>query len=435
MESESSLSAAENSLNMATNTAENQTSNETTIESNEQGGAESTCNNNDSNTAGTSGGDREKSLEFAAELAERGTKALKENDYAEAADCFSRALEIRVSHYGELSLECVNAYYQYGRALLYKAQEEADPLATMPSSKDGESKPNSGKDVTPKNATNAESSTASVSSSTEQAEGSFLQEGVADDASGQKEQEENDESDDEDLAEADEDESDLDLSWKMLDVARAISEKHSGDTMDKVDILSALAEVALEREDIETSLSDYQKALSILECLAEPDSRYIAELNFRICLCLEIGSKPQEAISYCQKALSTCKLRVQRLMDEVKSSSESATSTVITEVDDGVQQSSNGCQTAKCVTDKEAEVKALTGLSGELEKKASESRLFCVRCYKSYMTCSNSTLRLLICSLKICNNWFSTLNRFFQKYWQWQLEKQEGGRRAHPKLL
>lgn len=44
-----------------------------------------------------------------------------------------------------------------------------------------------------------------------------------------------------------EDESDLDLAWKMLDVARAIVEKQSGDTMEKVDILSALAEVALER--------------------------------------------------------------------------------------------------------------------------------------------------------------------------------------------
>lgn len=49
------------------------------------------------------------------------------------------------------------------------------------------------------------------------------------------------------MDEGDEDESDLDLAWKMLDVARAIVEKHSGDTMEKVDILSALAEVALER--------------------------------------------------------------------------------------------------------------------------------------------------------------------------------------------
>ena len=68
-------------------------------------------------------------------------------------------------------------------------------------------------------------------------------------ASDGKDEEEDDEGsdDDDDLADADEEESDLDLAWKMLDVARAIAEKHPGDTMDKVDILSALAEVALER--------------------------------------------------------------------------------------------------------------------------------------------------------------------------------------------
>lgn len=67
-------------------------------------------------------------------------------------------------------------------------------------------------------------------------------------ASDQKDEGEDEEdSDAEDIAEADEDESDLDLAWKMLDIARAIVEKHFGDTMEKVDILSALAEVALER--------------------------------------------------------------------------------------------------------------------------------------------------------------------------------------------
>ena len=95
----------------------------------------------------------------------------------------------------------------------------------------------------------------------------------------------------------------------MLDIARAITDKHSTDTMEKVDILSALAEISLERgsvsfsfhlvmshflindgllnnaEDIESSLSDYKKALSILERLVEPDSRHIAELYpFLYCL-------------------------------------------------------------------------------------------------------------------------------------------------------
>lgn len=70
------------------------------------GGTESACDdvNNMSSAsggnAGTStvtsdGGKIEKPLELADELFERGSKALKDGDFAEATDCCSRALEIR----------------------------------------------------------------------------------------------------------------------------------------------------------------------------------------------------------------------------------------------------------------------------------------------------------------------------------------------------
>ena len=58
-----------------------------------------------------------------------------------------------------------------------------------------------------------------------------------------------DDGDDEDMEDGDEDDSDLDLAWKMLDIARAIVEKLPEDTMEKVNILSALGEVAVERGD------------------------------------------------------------------------------------------------------------------------------------------------------------------------------------------
>ncbi|GLU13653.1 hypothetical protein SLE2022_302760 [Rubroshorea leprosula] len=351
-------------------TLENQNSIEATIESDAQGGTESTCNNiNDAESSALlTDVDREKTLEFADELAEKGSKAFKENDFGEAAECFSRSLEIRVAHYGELALECLNAYYLYGRALLYKAQEEADPLVSVPK-KEGETQQNLDKDGSVKSAINGESSMASVSSKAGEEGSSTHQEGTMEDGEKGEEEDEGG-SDSDDVAEADEDEPDLDLAWKMLDVARAIAEKqHVGDTMEKVDILSALAEVALEREDIESSLSDYQKALSILERLVEPDNRQIAELKFRICLCLEFGSKPQEAIPYCQKAISICKSRLQRLSSEVKSSSGSATSSAASELDDGVQQSSNGPHTIRSVADKEAEIQTLGELSEDLEKK------------------------------------------------------------------
>ncbi|XP_050113785.1 NASP-related protein sim3-like [Malus sylvestris] len=368
MVEEASASASASETLTQTAELEAQRSNEATITEVAQGGAESTCNNDSAEaSAVSSDGDREKSLEFANELIEKGSKAVKDSDYGEATECFSRALEIRVAHFGELAPQCVNAYYKYGCALLYKAQEETDPLGTVPK-KEGQSQQESAK-----NSVNGESSTASVSCNAEQDAGLSNQEGAADDGvSGGKDQDEDGEnSDDADLAEADadEDETDLDLAWKMLDVARAIVEKHPADTMEKVDILSALAEVALEREDIETSLSDYQKALSILERLVEPDSRRIAELNFRICLCLEIGSKPEEAIPYCQKAISTCRSRVRRLMLESRSFSESTTSPSASILEPGVALSSNVTESDSIVTDKQAEIETLTELSGDLEKK------------------------------------------------------------------
>ncbi|KAF2585719.1 hypothetical protein F2Q70_00033829 [Brassica cretica] len=297
-------------------------------------GTESTCNNND-NAA-----ESEKTLEFADELAEKGSLFLKECDFAEAVDCFSRALEIRVEHFGELAPECVKAYYRYGSALLGKAQAEADPLGNnMPKKESQALQESSGKDIA-----NGEESV--VSSDPEKQESSS----GGHEGSDGKEDGEDCQEDDISDADADEDESDLDTAWKMLDIARAITDKHSTDTMEKVDILSALAEISLEREDIESSLSDYKKALSILERLVEPDSRHIAELNFRICICLETGCQTKEAIPYCQKAVLICKSRMERLTNEVKCPSGSATSSTVSE--------------------KEAEIRTLSGLAEDLEKKA-----------------------------------------------------------------
>lgn len=336
------------------NSLQTQASNEATITTCALGGTESTCNDDNITAAASAATSDADALELSDELMEKGYKALKDSDYSEATDCFSRALEIRVSRFGELAPECVNAYYKYGCALLYKAQEEADPLGNVPK-KESESQQESMKVESVKGVTNGESSTASASKKAEDEVSVSVNnlEGAANDVSNGNGQEDvDDDSDDEDLSEADEDESDLDLAWKMLDVARAIVEKQAGDTMEKVDILSALAEVAVEREDIDTSLSDYLKALSILERLVEPDSRHIASLNFRISLCLEIGSKPEEAIAYCQKAISVCQARIKRLNDESKNSSESTSSS-----------------TSASDTDKQAEIETLTGLAGDLEKK------------------------------------------------------------------
>lgn len=76
-------------------------SEEATLESdsNALDGTESTISNHNAaeTSASASDVDREKSLEFADELLQQGYKAMKENDFSEAAENFSRALEIRLS--------------------------------------------------------------------------------------------------------------------------------------------------------------------------------------------------------------------------------------------------------------------------------------------------------------------------------------------------
>lgn len=304
--------------------------------------------------------DEPQTLERAQELFDRGSKAIEDEDFVDAVDCLSRALEIRASHYGELAPECASTYFKYGCALLYKAQEESDVLGNVPKSLPNE-------DSVKSTATKDDSGTSKVSGT--DAEDAASSEKVdaeegqnsngknQENGNGEVEKDDDDVDDDEKMG--DEEDNDLDLSWKMLDIARAIVEKSQDNTMEKVKIYSALAEVATEREDMDNSLSDYMKALSMLEHLVEPDHRRVVELNFRICLVYELVSKIGEAISYCAKAISLCKSRIQSL----KSSKDALLAGI--DGDASAAEAEGGSE--KSAVEKELE--QLTSILPDLEKK------------------------------------------------------------------
>jgi nuclear autoantigenic sperm protein len=172
---------------------------------------------------------------------------------------------------------------------------------------------------------------------------------------GKDQEDGNEEIDKDDEKAGDEDDSDLDLSWKMLDIARVIVEKSPDITLQKVKIFSVLGEVSLEREDIDTSLSDYFKALAILEQMAEPDHRRIVELNFRICLVYELACKTEDAIPYCAKAISLCKSRIESL--------KKSKVVLLAGKDD------NASTVRVSEKAQEDEIESLTGILGDLEKK------------------------------------------------------------------
>ncbi|KAF0908290.1 hypothetical protein E2562_024704 [Oryza meyeriana var. granulata] len=190
-------------------------------------------------------GEEVKTLERAEELFERGSKAIEEGDFVDAVDCLSRALEIRVAHHGELAPECVSTYYKYGCALLYKAQDEADPLGNVPKSSSNEE---SVKSTTNKDDSGSSKAPGSNTEDAPSMEKADAEEGQNSNGKGQEEENGDSDKDDDEMA-GDEDDSDLDQAWKMLDIARAIVEKSPDDTLEKAKIFSALAEVSMERDN------------------------------------------------------------------------------------------------------------------------------------------------------------------------------------------
>ncbi|XP_037438724.1 uncharacterized protein LOC119306656 [Triticum dicoccoides] len=234
-------------------------------------------------------------LERAQELFNKGCKAVEERDFTNAINCFRHALKIRVQHYGELAPECASTFYRYGRA---KALQAANPSKRAPNEESVKIAPTTNKD-------DAGSSKASGSSvehvpparKGDSEEGANLNGKDLEDAN----------------TTADGDDSDLDLAWKMLDTARAIVAKSPDQTMEKVNIFCALAQVSTKTGDRDNTIGYYLKALAMLEHLVRPDHPRIIKINVHIFVAFELASKVGDAIPYCAKAISVCKSRIQNL--------------------------------------------------------------------------------------------------------------------------
>ncbi|XP_024364543.1 uncharacterized protein [Physcomitrium patens] len=233
-------------------------------------------------------------LEEAQRLFDDGCEFMHNEAFEDAAECFSKALEIRVRHFGELAPECATTYFKYGCALFDKLQEEADPLGETvnpnPALPSSHPEGSSGKEVTGKDPV-------------EEAGGD--DDGDEDDVMGEGEEGK------------EEEEGDLEDAWKMLEFARVIHEKLDSRTIEAVDIITKLADVNCFKENYEACYEDYAKALEMLKQIVEPDSRILAELYFKIAIAKQLDLKPKEALIYCSNAVAVCEARVQRLKHEI----------------------------------------------------------------------------------------------------------------------
>ncbi|KAI4986308.1 hypothetical protein ZWY2020_018938 [Hordeum vulgare] len=237
-----------------------------------------------------SGEEEDKKLQQVRKMFDKWCKDIEEGGFGNTTDLSSHALEFRVP----LPLDRASKFYKCGRAFLCKAMKATNP------SRNGS-----------KSLSNEESIESTATATKYDTEGSEAFGSNAEQAPAEKVDSEEDREDG-NLAGGGDD-SDLDLAWKMLNVARAIVTKSPVMTMEKFNIFHALAEVCKKREDRENTIGYYFKALAILEHLVRPDHIRIVDLNARICVASELASKVEDATTYCAKAISVCKSRIQNL--------------------------------------------------------------------------------------------------------------------------
>lgn len=225
-------------------------------------------------------------------LLERGRVCLVRGAWEEASDTLGKALAEAVQKHGEMHPQTAPYYVAYADALFALAKQEADVF--QGSSKGKEKEDGNGQEDAPND----------------------------DDQEEDEDEEEEEEGGDDQGEQEEEEETDLDLAWKMLEVAKLIHEKEGKkDASELVDVHLKLAEVSLEREDYDACMVDLDRAVELLEADESKDERTLASVFFRKATALQLQGELPDALENCLTAIRIFENRCSALgqMQEIPS--------------------------------------------------------------------------------------------------------------------
>merc|ERR1712002_1142031 len=120
----------------------------------------------------------------------------------------------------------------------------------------------------------------------------------------------------------DEDPSNLQLAWEMLELAKVVygkvAESSAGDVKTSAEArlceaYLALGEVSLENENFNQAVTDFTECLSRRQATLPPDSRSIAETHYQLGVAKFLEDKYQESETCLNKAISVLEMRIANL--------------------------------------------------------------------------------------------------------------------------
>lgn len=265
----------------------------------------------------------------AEELMPIGIKAFYLRDYSTAVSAFSKASELIVAaHSDDQHSSLGDVYLLYGKSLLELVREETEALGDLAKDMDGDDDDDDDDEgeveanapvsngaenaEKPKESSEADAATRShkakehsngSSSNDAEVTSSEANKG-AENSSGEVKAEE-------------EEATDLQVAWEVLELAKLIFEKRKdGDLKKLSETYIVLGEVAMESENFDGAVTDIQKGIEIQANICDASSRLLSESYYKLGLALSMNSKTDEAIEAYTKSAKILKARLEKLKEE-----------------------------------------------------------------------------------------------------------------------
>ncbi|XP_023240387.1 protein HGV2-like [Centruroides sculpturatus] len=269
----------------------------------------------------------------------QGKRHMLVQDYSSAVYSLQESCQLFGKHYGETANECGEAYFCYGKALLELARAETGVLGNALPGDSGEEE-EEGEATDTEEGENTEKSA----------------EDKDDDKEDEKEDDDEDNDNEEEVSEEEsektcnlspdstsqtgdptepgsssgaqkeekEDEiSNLQLAWEVLELAKLIFKRQSENKamqLKTADVLLKLGEVSIESENYKQAVEDLSECLELQTKLLNSDDRQIAETHYQLGLAHSFDNQFDDAISSFRNAMSVIELRISNLKQLVKES-------------------------------------------------------------------------------------------------------------------
>jgi len=238
-------------------------------------------------------------LDTSQSLLESGTRSLKQGKIPLACSLLAESCQILAQEHGEFSDLCAEAYHQYGLALLEWSRMEGQVFEyTMEGFNLGQSGQTKvvveeTKNLSPDELKEIEEK---VSDALEENFDAFdiaakihFEEESGEDSSEESETSDDEDKDDDENKDDDEDKvvedlkeaTNLELSWEVLELARIIYTR-SGQKEKLGEVLLALGEVSMERQDYGQAARDFTESLVNKMAVLPKHSRLLAEVYFHL---------------------------------------------------------------------------------------------------------------------------------------------------------